>query len=304
LPIRVLNGDGQGDISALLLAVEWAVNMGADVINLSLGSHEYVDGLSDVMYFASGQGVYTVAAAGNSGDTNVLHPAAGSLLISNDYALLSVGSVDKNDARSSFSTYGNALEYVAPGEKVFGAYPEARMAYFTGTSFATPLVTGTLALYLSDAPNATIQAFDDSLLRGADTNSFSHGRLNVAGGYTYLPVSGSVPSALGVSLGKNGSWTKSAGRSSTSSSNPRMKFDVTLQGEVIIDLTSTIDTYLYMLNSSGQVIAQDDDGGSGYNSRISMSLAKGSYTVVAATYKTGESGSFNLKVQGNVANLQ
>jgi len=61
-----------------------------------------------------------------------------------------------------------------------------------------------------------------------------------------------------------------------------------------LNLTSGSDTYLYLLDSSGAVIATDDDGGSGYNSRIVKQLEKGTYGVVAATYSSGVSNSFTL----------
>ncbi|NOX91141.1 MAG: hypothetical protein GXP18_01425 [Gammaproteobacteria bacterium] len=69
---------------------------------------------------------------------------------------------------------------------------------------------------------------------------------------------------------------------------------------VIIDLQSSIDTYLYLLNGAGEngsVVASDDDGGSGFNSRIVRTLSAGTYTVEATTYSSGMTGSFSVSIQ-------
>ena len=91
-----------------------------------------------------------------------------------------------------------------------------------------------------------------------------------------------------------GSWTSSGGRSSTSSGNPAYILSLSQSESVEINLMSSVDTYLYLLNSSGSVIASNDDGGAGYNSKITKSLSAGTYKVISATYSSGKSGSFDL----------
>ncbi len=93
----------------------------------------------------------------------------------------------------------------------------------------------------------------------------------------------------------NGNWASSGGKSATASGNPHYTLNVSSAANVTIDLTSSTDTYLYLLDSTGSVIASNDDGGDGYNSRITANL-QGSYEVVAATYSNGKSGSFQLNV--------
>ncbi len=96
-----------------------------------------------------------------------------------------------------------------------------------------------------------------------------------------------------------GAWTNSGGRDETSSDNPVYYFTVDQSGDFTIDLTSsTVDTYLYLLTEDGTIIDQNDDGGSGYNSRITQTLSAGVYQVIAATYSTGESGDFEVQLQG------
>jgi|GEM_PF-6475262 len=96
----------------------------------------------------------------------------------------------------------------------------------------------------------------------------------------------------------NGNWSNSGGRDANHSGNPVYALNVPASGPVTLDLTSAVDTYLYLKDSNGSVIGYNDDGGSGYNSKLSMSLNAGSYSVVAATYSGGQSGSFELSVSG------
>ena len=92
----------------------------------------------------------------------------------------------------------------------------------------------------------------------------------------------------------HGNWASSGGRNASAAGNPNFKLTVTNNASVEINLTSSVDTYLYLKDSAGSVMASDDDGGAGYNSKIVKSLSAGAYTLVAGTYSVGKSGSFTL----------
>jgi len=82
-------------------------------------------------------------------------------------------------------------------------------------------------------------------------------------------------------------------------------FTVANDETVRIDLMSSVDTYLYLLqdaNTSGSVINSDDDGGEGFNSQISSALSAGTYTIEATTFNAGEIGDFNLSLKKVVVN--
>ncbi len=156
LPIRVLKSDGTGDITDVARAVDWAVQQGADVINMSLGA--YVDSLTIylTMHYGAQYDVYFTASSGNSGDNQITYPAVmapdqvpGDLGILGRN-LISVGSVDNYSVKSTFSTYGSEIELVAPGEEVYTLMPNSSIAHATGTSFAAPMAAGTLALALGE----------------------------------------------------------------------------------------------------------------------------------------------------------
>ena len=152
MPYRVLNADGVGDTDDLALAIYHAVNAGADVINLSLGSSESSGAVRYALSWAKKQGVSVVTSVGNSGDKNVSFPgreAAKNKAFKD--AVVSVGSVNNRGEKSLFSTYSkDGVELMAPGEFVLTAFPDRRVVYWSGTSFAAPMVTGAIALALGE----------------------------------------------------------------------------------------------------------------------------------------------------------
>ena len=152
MPLRILDSDGMGDTDDLVLAIDRAINRGAKVINVSLGSSESSRAVKRMLNKARNRGVAIVSSAGNSGNKSVLFPAR-EAVNGSEYSqgLISVGSVNARDEKSDFSVYGKErVETVAPGELIFTAYPDERVIYWSGTSFAAPMVSGALALALGE----------------------------------------------------------------------------------------------------------------------------------------------------------
>ncbi|GIW25220.1 S8 family serine peptidase [Meiothermus sp.] len=166
LPIRVLNSNGQGNLDQVILAINHAVNAGARVINLSLGTLEWYQPLVDAINFANSRGVWVVASAGNQGKKDeITYPGRWGWWLSN---VIGVGSVDSDDKLSSFSSFGADVFTWAPGNDVSSYYPGNRTAKVRGTSFAAPLVAGALALAYSEttdtwARNNLKSHYQDSL---------------------------------------------------------------------------------------------------------------------------------------------
>ena len=147
LPIRVLEPDGLGDMDHVVLAIHHAIKSGADIINISLGSDEMSHTMKRMLQYAKDEGVYVVAAGGNTGEEdNILYPARFSNEEELKNTVFSVGSVSANDDISDFSTVSNQLFAYAPGENIRTAFPGNRFADVSGTSFAAPVVTGSIAL--------------------------------------------------------------------------------------------------------------------------------------------------------------
>lgn len=157
LPIRVLQPDGRGYTSDLVLAIEHAVQSGADIINLSLGSADRSEAVSQVIARAAEQGVFIITAAGNSGGA-VAFPANESedvMRPGHNYRL-AVTSVNETDTKSAFSAHGAPVGLAAPGELIWGPAPEEMFAAWTGTSMAAPMASGALALALAEGEDRLV----------------------------------------------------------------------------------------------------------------------------------------------------
>ncbi len=148
MPLRVLNRHGNGDTDDVVSAISWAVNHGADVINISLGTTANDPAFQAMINWASSQGVFVVASAGNADSQSVTYPAA---YTSSSNKVISVGSVNLRNKKSSFSNYSsNKLDVVVPAEGLLTAFPNDESASVSGTSFAAPIVSGTVALALGE----------------------------------------------------------------------------------------------------------------------------------------------------------
>nr|WP_246351674.1 S8 family serine peptidase [Deinobacterium chartae] len=173
LPIRALNPDGSGDATVVTEAIVYAVDHGADIINLSLGSAEALESVRGALSYAASHGVIVVAAAGNTNSGQVHYPARDLAAGSLDGAGISVASVNTDGVKSDFSNYGD-VEILAPGERIYSPFPEGYAAYFSGTSFSTPVIAGALALAKAQNPQATPEQLENALgasARAVDLNS-------------------------------------------------------------------------------------------------------------------------------------
>ena len=185
MPVRALGTDGSGDISAVVQAIVWAVDHGANIINLSLGSTEASEALQSAVRYADEKGVAVVAAAGNAGNNELTYPAA---YARTSAGLLSVGSVSDSDVKSGFSNYAASLEVLAPGERIATYAPNNKLALWTGTSMSAPVVAGLLALMQGERQAAggenavTAHAHDISgiALNQPFTGGLGYGRIDAA----------------------------------------------------------------------------------------------------------------------------
>ncbi len=146
LPVKFLGPDGSGDTVDAINAIDYAVARGARVLSNSWGGGGYSKLLDDAVQRAINKGVIFVAAAGNNAANN-----DGSPTYPADYAgVISVGSSDSMDQKSSFSNYGkSSVDIFAPGTAILSTYPNGQYRVLSGTSMATPQVSGAIALALS-----------------------------------------------------------------------------------------------------------------------------------------------------------
>jgi subtilisin family serine protease len=154
LPVKVTDSTGDGYYSWIIDAIVWAVDEGADVINLSMGG-DYDDAfLEDACKYAYDRGVVVVAASGNDGESGVLYPAA------YDHYVLAVAASDYNDEIASWSNFGPEVDVAAPGVWILSTAPQSYVGagnppylFASGSSMASPHVAGFAALIKSLKPD-------------------------------------------------------------------------------------------------------------------------------------------------------
>jgi len=182
IDIRFLDSNNQfssRDWNLFGEAIDYAVDNGADIINMSVFANARPPAsLENTIRRAVQSGVVIIGIAGNTGEISVLYPGK-----YND--VYAVSATTENDLLASFSTRGPEVAFCAPGEGITSFLPGGQTATRSGTSFAAPHVTGTLALILSALPSLSpAQAVDilvgsliDLGTRGFDS-SFGQGLID------------------------------------------------------------------------------------------------------------------------------
>ena len=165
LPVKVLDQNNSGTDWNLVQGIQYAVDQGARVLSMSLINYPESNALSDALRYAREHGVVLVACAGNkgAGDADVSWPGASPLCIT-------VGATDSSDQRAAFSGTGQALDVMAPGDKVLTVSLDRSDTTntFSGCSAATPVAAGVVSLLLAADPTLTPEEVQEVLQRGAD----------------------------------------------------------------------------------------------------------------------------------------
>ncbi len=160
MAIKSFDATGLGTYSELADGIEYAIERGAKVINISAGGDSPSLVLEEALDKAEQNGVVIVAAAGNNGGA-LLYPAAYSP------KCISVGASDYEDRKAGFSNYGPHLDLVAPGVYIISTFPGG-YAIGSGTSFAAPIISGAVGLLLSLKPNLTPDQVRKALIYTTD----------------------------------------------------------------------------------------------------------------------------------------
>ncbi len=183
-----INDDNMGYFGDALLALQYVVDRGAKVVNLSWGGPTCEPKLRSLLATLGARGVLFTVAAGN-GEVgsqldlarNPRYPAA-----YDSPTQITVSATSRNDILMPWSFYSTTYSHLAaPGESILSALPMNQYAFSQGTSMAAPFVAGAAAILWSAVPSATVQQVKTALLTGIDRSPlklavFSEGRLNVA----------------------------------------------------------------------------------------------------------------------------
>lgn len=161
--LKFLSAAGSGSTSGAVLAVDYCAANGIKISNNSWGGGGFTQSLFDAINNAAAMGHIFIAAAGNSGVDNDLTPHYPSSY--NLDNLIAVAAIDRFDAKSSFSSYGlTSVDLGAPGTDIASTYTGNSYVYLSGTSMATPHVTGAVALLSGFKPAWTWQQVRDGIL--------------------------------------------------------------------------------------------------------------------------------------------
>ena len=215
--VKVLSNSGAGDYTPLVRALDYAIDNGADIINISAVGTDSKD-LKNTINRAYEKGIVVVAAAGNNGNslkTSPLYPAcsdAGSKV----QKVLGVSAIDEAHRLATFSNYGsNCVDITAPGVNMgsllrYAPEEGLRTSYsdgWNGTSFSTPLVSGAAALIKAVQPEWKAPQIYEALLKNTHKtppkdeasykDMFGAGLLQVDKAVLYAKEMGSSARVLG-----------------------------------------------------------------------------------------------------------
>jgi thermitase len=193
IAVRVLatmkDGDtlmGAGIVDNINTGIKWAVDHGADVINMSLGIRHMGGGLphQDVIRYALGKGVTVVAASGNDGSAERYYPGALA-------GVIAVAAADETGNVTPFSSYGAPISVMAPGSHIYSSFRQHGYAVASGTSQAAPFVSGAIGLMKSyagergaklanDVIGAILRRTSDRVDRSWRSTRAGYGLINLA----------------------------------------------------------------------------------------------------------------------------
>lgn len=225
LVAKVADRTGRIFTDDLAAGIVWAVDSGADVINLSLGGPTSDQLERDAVAYARRAGVLVVAAAGNDGTRTEQFPGALP-------DVLAVGATNANgSARAPFSSFGSWVDVAAPGRGIVVAAPGGGYETADGTSFASPLVAGQVALLEAYRPGRSSAELADAVVSGANSAKlgFARGLVDFAASLDLLPPA-STPALTAPAAGAT---VRDTATVSVSTTAPRVRLTLADQARTV-----------------------------------------------------------------------
>ena len=269
LSVNVFDGNPYTSDYTISEGILYAVQKGAKVINMSLGGTTYSQLLDDTIQYAVSKGVVVVAAAGNSGINEYSYPASYD-------GVISVGATNSERKLTSFSTYGPGVDVVAPGEFIYSTIYDPAIGstyyYLSGTSMATPIVSGIASLLKTKHPS--LSSYDvEQILEETATDRGTTG-YDIKYGYGLVdPVK-----ALSYDLKKLASYkpiSEAGIFSSASTINLSANNEASLNGSI----TKPHQTFRYKVNvKSGDAIGLTLKMAKDYDDQMSLRFYEGAST--------------------------
>jgi len=321
--LKFLSASGRGSVSGATYAVDYFTGAAARATagenfvatNNSWGGGGYSQALEAAIGRAAQQDILFIAAAGNSSANNDLtanYPSNYATNAAAGYdAVVAVASLTNTGSLSSFSSYGAAsVDLAAPGSSIYSTLPGDRYGFLSGTSMATPHVTGAVALYASANPDASAAEIKQALLAStAATASLvgkvaTNGRLDIGALMNTSVQPPSPPPASGDTIAGDTSTaallTAAMPQASViDSAGDQDWFRLNLTAGYRYDFAlnaaagSSLNSNMRLLDAAGAVIAENDDS-IGLNSRITFSATSSGTYYVSAQGSGGSMGGYTL----------
>lgn len=294
MAVKFLDKNGSGTLENALKAVDYATKMGAKVMSNSWGGGGFSQTLFDAIKRSNDAGAIFIAAAGNdssNNDTTPSYPA--SYEIDN---IVSVAAIDNQGALAEFSNYGKRSVHLgAPGVKIYssthGAYDS-----WSGTSMATPHVSGVAALVWAHEPELTALQLKERLLQTARPIAGLKGKTKTGGLVNaYNALTNTVPPP---DVNDPANWSQQLAAYASASpylKNTNETYEVNVEGNVKefalyfekFDTEATYDT-LQLVDSTGKIIQTlSGNNSDSYSAIVSGNYVKLIFKSDASVEKTG-----------------
>jgi subtilisin family serine protease len=200
MAVKIFSDKGESTSASVLRGLLYANKMGADITSNSWGGGPPSEAVKEA--FASSQALHVVAAGNDKMDNDTVDHYPANYEVEN---MIVVAATDRRDRRASFSQWGaTKVDLSAPGKDIWSTVPRGSYASYSGTSMATPHVSGVAALIASAHPEADATEIKDRLIYGSDLVSqltdisVSDGRVNAASSLEDDLLSPGVPQQVKV----------------------------------------------------------------------------------------------------------
>ena len=144
---KVLDKDGAGELSNVILAIDKAVEDKVNIINMSLGAYGECDLMTNSVNKAVRNGITVCVSAGNSGDNALQYMPAGIA------SCITVAAIGQNDTRPFWTNWGQGVDIIAPGMSINSSFLDNTYEVLSGTSMASPFVSAASAMLISKNPS-------------------------------------------------------------------------------------------------------------------------------------------------------
>lgn len=180
MAVKFLSDEGSGNLADAVVAIDYATKMNVDIMSNSWGGGGFSQALEDSIKAAKNKGILFVAAAGNDGTNNDAAPHYPSNYQVDN--VISVAAHTNQDSLASFSCFGKRTVHVAaPGHNILSTVPGNSYKVYSGTSMATPHVSGVLGLLMASEGRQDVKAVRERLM-ATSVSGAAYRKTTVAGG--------------------------------------------------------------------------------------------------------------------------